>query len=64
MLQWVLWTDSIHVSAAKLFLAYVDYKKHPCLQNHSALMDCLDEFVGNFESLEELMNADIVDSLA
>ena len=57
-------TDFVHVSAAKLFLVYVDYKKHPCLQNHSALMDCLGEFVGYFESLEDLMNADIVDSLA
>ena len=54
--------DSVHVSAAKLFLAYNEYENCPCWQNHAAMMECLDEFVGNFDSLEELMNADIVDS--
>ena len=51
--------DQINISAHQLFLAYNDYKKHPCLINHSTLMDCLDDFVDHFDTLEDFIRADI-----
>ena len=49
----------INISARHLSLAYDEYKKHPCMANKLLLMDCLDAFVRHFNSLEELMSADI-----
>ena len=54
--------DSIYISARQLVLSFDDYKKHPCLTNHSFLMDCFDDFVGNFNSFEDFVRADIVNS--
>ena len=51
--------NPINTSARHLSLAYDVYKKHPCMANQSLLMDCLDAFVRHFNSLEELMSADI-----
>ena len=51
--------DPVNASARSLSLAYDEYKKHPCMANQSLLMDCLDAFVRHFNSLEELMRADI-----
>ena len=51
--------NSINASVRQLAMAYEEYKKHPCLINQSILMDCLDNFVGHFDCLEQLMDADI-----
>lgn len=51
--------NSINASARQLAMAFEEYKKHPCLINHSTLMDCLDNFVGHFDCLEQLKKADI-----
>jgi len=48
--------------AKQLSQAYASYKKHPCLKNQSTLMDRLDEFVSHFESLEDLMRADVINA--
>ena len=52
----------INNSAKQLSQAYATYKKHPCLENQSTLMDCLEEFASHFESLEDLMRADVINA--
>ena len=38
--------------------AYVNYRKHPCLANHTSSMSCLDNFSGHVNRLEDLKGAD------
>ena len=52
----------MNTSAQELFLAFADYKKHPCLINHSTLMECLENFASHFDSPEDFIEADIVNS--
>ena len=50
--------NPINASAQQLAQAFDEYKKHPCLVNQSTLMDCLDNFVNDFDRLEGSMRAD------
>ena len=52
-------TNPINALARQVALAFDEYKKHPSLMNQSTLMDCLDDFIAHFNSLEELINTDI-----
>ena len=61
MSRCVLSHDSFQAALEHLSLAYIDYTQHPCLQNRVALMGCLDELVGHFQSLEGLKSADVID---
>jgi len=38
--------------------AYANYRKHPCLENHSSLMNCLENFSEHIQGLERPKWAD------
>ena len=40
--------------------AYVNYRKHPCLVNHTSLMSCLENFSAHINRLEDLEGADFL----
>ena len=53
--------DSVSVrEMVHLVHAYVNYRKHPCLVNHTSLMSCLENFSAHINRLEDLEGADFL----